>query len=48
MYLLEFEHVTKRSGRDVVVDDLTFAVLPAPEPTRVASRGFWTKSAWVT
>jgi ABC-2 type transport system ATP-binding protein len=28
MYTLEFEHVTKRYGHDVVVDDLTFTVEP--------------------
>ena len=28
MYTLEIEHVTKSYGRDVVVDDLTFAVQP--------------------
>jgi ABC-2 type transport system ATP-binding protein len=28
MYTLEFEHVTKRYGHDVVVDDLTFTVRP--------------------
>ncbi len=29
MYPLEIEHVTKRYGREVVLDDLTFAVAPA-------------------
>ena len=28
MYPLEFEHLTKRYGREVVVDDLTFTVAP--------------------
>ena len=28
MYPLEIEHVTKRYGKDVVVDDLTFTVPP--------------------
>ena len=28
MHKLEFEHVTKRYGHEVVVDDLTFTVKP--------------------
>ena len=36
MYTLEFEHVTKRYGHEVVVDDLTFTVA---DPD--ASPGSW-------
>ena len=32
MYPLEIEHVTKRYGHEVVVDDLTFTVAPDASP----------------